>query len=198
METFTIRLAVLGDIRMVYELEARIQPYRPEDEFEVQAMHRRAQIAEQSADPRWMPILDSASTTVSKESDAFGGLKCFWVATKFENDRNRVVGVAGIETFRSGDAIGQEHPLVEEWGRGKRVAELRRVRVAPEYRRNGVAMRLCETVIDWAKDQRYDTLTVNTTTPQFPARALYQKLGFCEKGISFIGKYELVWMELKL
>ena len=198
METFTVREARLEDIPGVDDLEARVQPYRPEDEFEVQAMHRRAENAEKSGDIRWAPIPESASTAVSKESDPFRGLDCLWIATDLENNKNLIAGLAGIETFRPGAIIGIEHPLAVEWQKVQRIAELRLVRVAPECRRNGIAMRICQRAIDWAREQGYDTLIVNTTTPQRPARSLYQKLGFGEKGISFIGKYELVWMELKL
>jgi hypothetical protein len=38
----------------------------------------------------------------------------------------------------------------------------------------------------------------HTAVEAMLARGLYQKLGFAEKAISFVGPYELVWMELGL
>jgi ribosomal protein S18 acetylase RimI-like enzyme len=61
----------------------------------------------------------------------------------------------------------------------------------------GLGTRLCQTVIEWSRP-RYGTLVVNTTTPQKPALQLYRKLGFQEVGLSFVDRYELVWLERRL
>jgi hypothetical protein len=53
-------------------------------------------------------------------------------------------------------------------------------------------------VIDWARSHGFCLLVVNTTTPQRPALQLYRSLGFQEAGFSFVGQYELVWLELPL
>jgi hypothetical protein len=42
------------------------------------------------------------------------------------------------------------------------------------------------------------SLVLNTTAAQIPALALYHKLGFHELGRSFLGSYELVWMQRRL
>jgi ribosomal protein S18 acetylase RimI-like enzyme len=39
------------------------------------------------------------------------------------------------------------------------------------------------------------SLVLNTTVAQLPALALYRKLGFNELGRSYLGSYELVWMQ---
>lgn len=78
------------------------------------------------------------------------------------------------------------------------ILELQHLRVDPDLRGVGIGQRLCALVIDWARESGWKMLLVNTTTPQLPARALYCKLGFVEKAISFVDRYELVWMELSL
>lgn len=198
LEAFQIRPARWEDVPLVAALEARVQPYRPEDEAEVEAMYGRALQAEQSHDVRWQPIPVSSPPPVPSETDPFPDMDTFWVATSGEASDAFLMGSVGIQTFRAGDVIGFGHPLVAEWKQRGRVVELRRLRVAPEARRRGLGTRLSQTVIEWARTQRYDLLVVNTTTPQLPARRLYAGLGFHEKGISFIGRYELVWMELTL
>lgn len=67
-----------------------------------------------------------------------------------------------------------------------------------EARGYGLGTQLCQTVIEWSRQNGYKMLLVNTTTPQHPARNLYQKLGFKEKAKTFVGRYELVWMEKPL
>jgi GNAT superfamily N-acetyltransferase len=197
VETSQIRLARPKDLPLVEALEERVQPYRPEDEPAVKAMYARALRAEQANDPRWMPLPISSTRPDASETNPFPGLEAFWVAEQ-EGEHGLLMGIVGVEAFCTGEVIDSGHPLVEEWRHCGRVAELRRLRVAPEWRRLGLGMRLCETVIAWSRAHPYDMLVVNTTTPQFPARQLYEKLGFREKGVSFIGRYELVWMELKL
>lgn len=89
---------------------------------------------------------------------------------------------------RTGYNLRQRHDFVE----------LRHLRVDPDTRGMGIGQKLCQLGIDWAAKQGYQMLLVNTTTPQTPARSLYQKLGFSETAVSFVGPYELVWMELNL
>lgn len=48
------------------------------------------------------------------------------------------------------------------------------------------------------EQENMTSLVGNTTTPQTPALQLYRKLGFQAAGLSFIDRYELTWLELKL
>ena len=104
----------------------------------------------------------------------------------------------GAQSFDGFDVLADSHPLAARWRNWNDVAELRRLRVAPEARRQGLGRRLSELVIDWAKSHGFRLLVVNTTTPQQPALQLYRSLGFREAGVSFVGRYELVWLELPL
>lgn len=167
------------NLAKVADLESRVQPYRPEDVAEVQAMFTRARQAELAYDERWMGFDQTAAQTLPSPADLIlGEFDAFWVAEWTKNRPLGLVGMVGVQTFRPGDVIAPHHPLVRGWQAGERVAELRRLRVAPEARRQGLGTRLCQIVIDWARRQGYGLLVVNTTTPQLPAQQLYRKLGF--------------------
>jgi GNAT superfamily N-acetyltransferase len=173
-------------------LDARVQPYRPEDDAAVKAMFERVDAARQIGDSRWMAPVPRPATP-----PPFPGLEGYWVAAPTANPLE-VVGVVGAEMFDGSDVMAADHGLRIEWERYGRVAELRRLRVAPEWRGRGVGTALCREVIEWSQRDQVDILIVNTTTPQSPARELYRKLGFVERGLSFVGRYELVWMELSI
>jgi RimJ/RimL family protein N-acetyltransferase len=54
-------------------------------------------------------------------------------------------------------------------------------------------------VIEWSRSQGFRTLVLNTSTPQFPARRLYERLGFRDVGIAYLdAKYEVVWYQKDL
>ncbi len=79
------------------------------------------------------------------------------------------------------------------------MAELIHLRVAEESRREGIGAALVQSVIDWSRDHGYGLLVLNTSTPQFPARALYNRMGFREAGLAYLaGRYEVVWYERAL
>jgi len=179
------------DLSQIDALEARVQPYRPEDQAEVAAIYSRALHAQQSNDPRWTAFPAFQKRAMEDEWDAF------WVAERQDQNRPSLVGMVGVQAFRAGEVISARHHLVEAWQERGGIAELRRLRVAPEVRGQSLGTRLCQTVIEWSR-QRYGTLVVNTTTPQKPALQLYRKLGFEEVGLSFINRYELIWLELRL
>ncbi|MEZ4860655.1 MAG: GNAT family N-acetyltransferase [Caldilineaceae bacterium] len=188
-----IRLYRMTDLPGVEALEARVKPYRPQDQAAVEAMFERAKQAERQNDARWMaPSLHDSPTTPESYS-------AFWVATQqMTEGANEVIGTVAVLPFRSGVEMAPTHPLAQVWDGRVDVIELRRVRVAAEARGQGIGTQLCQMAIDWGQAQGYALMVVNTTTPQTPALRLYQRLGFQAVGISFIGKYELVWQELKL
>jgi putative acetyltransferase len=59
-------------------------------------------------------------------------------------------------------------------------AEIKSMRVAPQYRRKGVASRLLQHILEEAKTRSYCRLSLETGSMPFfePARQLYQKFGF--------------------
>ena len=191
--TIEIRPYRPEDLPRVKMLESQVKPYRPEDQPAVQAMFARAQQAEQNRDERWMAPADPS---LPETPDTYSG---FWVAEQVEAEEPlALVGIIGARDCCAGLEIPQILDLAQGWQDQGDVVELRRLRVAPAVRGQGLGGRLCQIVIDWAGQQRRRTLVVNTTTPQIPARRLYERVGFQEVGLSFIGRYELVWYELSL
>ena len=191
LKGFSIRTVRPDDLPRIEALEACIQPYRPEDDAAVQAMFQRAEEARQAHDPRWKGFPVITPRPLEQEFDAF------WVAEDGEGHSASIVGIIAVQTFRPGDVIPARHPLVQNWQHTGRVAELRRLRVAPQARGQRLGTHLCQVVLEWSR-KRFDILVVNTTTPQEPALQLYRRLGFQEVGISFIDRYELQWMEMAL
>ena len=77
--------------------------------------------------------------------------------------KGKVVGMVGLmhdETHHSG------------------VAELQRMSVSQKCRRMGIARRLMDELMQYAKEQRYDKVVLSTTSAQRPAITLYTKYGF--------------------
>jgi hypothetical protein len=83
---------------------------------------------------------------------------------------------------------------VNEWVRTADMGEVRRLRVAPKWRRRGVATALMRGLIRWSIARGLRSLVLNTTAAQLPALALYRSLGIREIGRTYLGVYELVWM----
>lgn len=153
-------------------------------------MHFRAQSAQNSGDSRWLSPPTLPNRSIAEEFDAF------WVA---ENGADGdLLGIAGAQEFHLDEILPRTHELAKRWENVCETVELRRLRVAPEARRRGVGRGLSQTVIDWSRERGYMRVVVNTTTPQTPALALYRSLGFQDVGISYFGRYELVWLEMRL
>lgn len=56
--------------------------------------------------------------------------------------------------------------------------ELKSMFVSPDFRMNGVAVALCEAVVNLARVRGYRFVRLTTGARQIAARRLYQKLGF--------------------
>ena len=189
-----IRLVQPSDSAQIQLLEERVQPYRPEDQAAVEAMFERATAIE-GDNTHWAPIPQPAPG--DKETEDSGYL-AFWVAQMVEDGQpDRLIGMVGIGRM-SFHILPRSGPFVESLRNRNDLLELQHLRVDPDFHGRGVGKQLCQTVIDWARDHGFKFLFVNTTTPQTPARSLYQKMGFREVAVTYVGKYELVWMELTL
>ena len=170
----------------------RVGPYRPGDEAEVDAMHARARQAREAGDIRWTS--QSTPAAENEEESAVAG----WVAVvATDAGAERVVGLVDVgmgEVLQ----LAQSMPLAQEWHGRSDIAQLDRLGVDSEFWRQGLGTRLALAAIGWCRDRGFNSLVVNTTPPQKPALSLYRKLGFRERGISFLDRYELVWLELTL
>ncbi|XP_075711537.1 putative N-acetyltransferase camello [Rhinoderma darwinii] len=83
---------------------------------------------------------------------------CFWVA----ESNGRVVGMVGVQPVQ-----GSHQEVV-----------LRRLSVAKDRRRGGIARSLCMQVIDFARQRGYKHVTLDTSTIQHAAHKLYLDMGF--------------------
>lgn len=63
-------------------------------------------------------------------------------------------------------------------GRNDGEAELRRMSVAVDSRRQGIGSKLLETAEEFCRTQGYTGIRLTTVTPLQPAIALYQKYGY--------------------
>jgi ribosomal protein S18 acetylase RimI-like enzyme len=193
VDAVQIRPYQIDDLASIKALHGRMGPFRPEDQPVVEEMFARAAEAERTGD-RWVPLAPSADSLDAIEESYLA----FWVAVVAgHQDTGELVGTVGVR--RCVDMTGSGGLAVAlEWQESGDVAELLSLRVAPERWRSGIGAQLCRTVIDCSRDNRFRSLVLNTTAAQVPALALYRRLGFREVGRSFVGGYELVWLELPL
>ncbi len=110
----------------------------------------------------------------------------------------RVVGIVEVVDGAPVVEMPAAMPLAQEWGKRTDIATLTRLSVDPEFWRRGLGFSLIQTAADWCREQGHGILVLNTTSPQLPAMSLYLKAGVREVGLSYLGRYELVWFELAL
>ena len=103
-----------------------------------------------------------------------------------------------VEPVGSVPEMSPELALAHDWRRSNDVAQVQRLTVLADFRRQGIATLLCQTAFEWCRDNGFRAAVLNTTSAQIPAISLYRKLGFREVGRSYLGKFELVWFELAL
>lgn len=194
MTPIRIRRAVAGDGDAVAALESG--PYRPEDQPEVAAMRRRAERARR-AGRRWSSAPDP--TVAGDPQGPIDRYNQVWLAERVDpTAAAQVVGVVAARTV--GDTSSADVDTAEASGfwplsASHPLVELRHLRVAHWMRRAGVGGRLVQQVIDHATHVGAAAVVLNTTAAQHPARALYARYGFRETGVTYLGEYELVWME---
>ncbi|XP_064228150.1 N-acetyltransferase 8-like [Aotus nancymaae] len=100
---------------------------------------------------------------------------CFWVAESEE----KVVGMVG--------ALPVDHPTLRE-----KQLQLFHLFVDTEHRRQGIAKALVRTVLQFARDQGYSEVVLDTSTIQLSAMALYKSMGFQRTGQFFF----CIWARL--
>lgn len=93
---------------------------------------------------------------------------CFWVA----ESGGKVVGIVCA-------LLAEKHPL------GKKRLRLRHLSVSWERRREGIGKALVRTVLQFARDQGYGEVVLDTTLVQQSALKLYLHMGFQETGQFF-------------
>ncbi len=191
--TIVVRAMRPGDEPQAEALWKGMSPYRPEDEVEVEAMYEKARRAMDAGDKKWKPL------EVSAPGDLLQSYLANWVAAVPSTiGEDRIVGTSQVAGPTSLSQMPTNLALSREWRLRDHIAELSRLRVTDDIRRQGIGTRLVEVVIDWCRLHGFRTLVLNTTTPQKPAIGLYNKLGFREADRTFLDRYELVWFRLDL
>ena len=97
---------------------------------------------------------------------------CFWVAeTNIDDDsdtqqkhRQKIVGTTAIRNLKQSVST----------------SELKRMYVRSDFRRLGIAQKLLDTAIDFAKSVGYSRLVLDSSKILIAARALYLKNGFVD------------------
>lgn len=117
-----------------------------------------------------------------------------WVAVEDDGGQESVVGSACLELVGE-VSVGPPVPeFIDVVGATGRLHEMR---VAPERQRRGIGALLMDAVIEWARKQGHEGMILETTPQQEAAVDFYRGAGFVERGRSMIGKYELVWFEMR-
>lgn len=75
------------------------------------------------------------------------------------------------------------------------LAEVKRMRVHPDYQGNGYGQKIYECLKVKANELGYKKLHLDTTTKQLPAQRLYEKFGFKEVQRKIIKDLELIFYE---
>ena len=88
--------------------------------------------------------------------------------------------------FWVADLSGQIKGMVGIQKRSDEEAELRRMSVAGDARRQGIGGKLLETVEEFCQEQGYSQIFLTTVSQLVPAITMYQKYGFELTGL---GKY---------
>jgi ribosomal protein S18 acetylase RimI-like enzyme len=196
--SFSVRPYCADDATQIERLyESVSNPYRSEDAEHVLAMQRRA-LSAQAAGERWTPLVADESYVGEQAHLAF------WVAVAMNGMPNELIGTLGLrrvgdkQTVRSDTVERSGLPAIDHWIASGDVGELRRLRVAYEWRRRGVATALTRHLIAAIDSLGLRSLVLNTTAAQIPALAFYRRLGFQELGRSYLGAFELVWMHLQV
>ena len=55
--------------------------------------------------------------------------------------------------------------------------------VLPEFRRQGIALKLMQTVLDYAEEEKISCLFLEVRVSNLPARTLYERIGFRVVGL---------------
>src|SRR5437899_620804 len=175
---FVIRPYRPADSAELRRLYARLgNAYRLEDDTEVAEMRARALRAQQTGD-RWSaPIPDEPYVQEAAHL-------AFWVAVAITGAPDQVVGTVGLRrvgdasTTASDTAENSLLSLAQTWIEVGNVGEVRKLRVAYEWRRCGLATALMQELVNSSISSfGLRTLVLNTTAAQVPALALYHKLG---------------------
>jgi len=179
--------------------ECSIRRYRPADKNAVWAVHDRAFRA---SPVEFLPEMNRYLRRIPDFFLGSGGE--FLVATvpvppgdppDYGPDDERVVGVGGsLPTTAEGSSVRPGAPVEAD----EDTAEIRSVRVDPDYQRRGIGASIVRELEECARDSGFERMVLDTGAGMKPAQALYRSLGYERAGTESIEGFELVYFEREL
>lgn len=147
------------------------------------------------ADPR---LIDIARELFLEYQAGLGIDLCF---QSFEEELSSLPGKYGPPSGKLLVVFNQDHPLacgaIRPLEAG--VAEIKRIYVRPEGRRRGLAREISTRLIDFAREQGYERVRLDTLARLSGAVELYRSLGFVDiPAYNFNPEEDIVYMELRL
>jgi ribosomal protein S18 acetylase RimI-like enzyme len=79
----------------------------------------------------------------------------------------------------------------------KLVAEIKRMRVHPDYQRKGLGQMMLDKLEERARQLGYKELHLDTTTKQIPAQKLYEKNGYCQTNSTSYAGLDIIFYKKK-
>ena len=92
-----------------------------------------------------------------------------------ELDNKLAYWLVALEDDRVAGYVGSQTVL--DW------TDMMNVAVHPDYRRQGIAEKLCLALVEALKEKGNHCLTLEVRASNEPAKALYEKLGFIQVGL---------------
>ena len=77
-------------------------------------------------------------------------------------------------------------------------AEIKRMRVHPDYQRRGFGQEILDKLEEKARKSGYTELYLDTTTKQIPAQKFYEKNGYVESDRGKLERLEVIFYRKKL
>lgn len=148
-----------------------IRRYRPEDADEVRSLHRRA-IEEVGA------YAEELSDYLDRDLDDIEG-------SYLENGGEFLVGKLDGKVV----AMGALRRISDF------EAEVKRMRVEPEFQGCGFGKRMLARLEERAVELGFEKITLDTTVQQTGARRLYEGAGYAFSGTGVIGPFECLFYE---
>ena len=169
---------------MRHPVSITIRPHEPSDRAAIRSLIERTPLPDGT--------LPRADYWPAELEDIPGHFAAFWVAC---DDSGEVIGTVGVQDV---SVHPMSIPLPDFLASAVPTARLRRLDVLPEHQRHGLGRRLSQTAIDWARDNAFVRVVLDTTTLQLPAIALYESLGFRRAGQTRFRRWDILWFELAL
>lgn len=151
------------------DLGVRVRTYEQRDREQVWALHQEGLRDTGALLPQNQPEWDEDVRQVEKVYLTEGSH--FWVVER----EGRLIGMTAVHRM------------------GPEMAELKRMRVASDWRRKGIGQLLLEVAEEFCRRQGYTRIVLDTTDRQEAARRLYERNGYVRTGERPLGEMRMVF-----